>query len=191
MGRVSRVDDDRVFAAVARRMATDGSLRLQSVVEDTGVSVGSLYHRYGSREGLLARTWLDAVRSFHDRVLAALQSGRPDADEETALATPRFCREERPRAIVLLSCRRSEFLNEATPPELKTAIDDANRDAAAALARFAEDRGVKLDACRMGIVAFPLGAVRFYLPYGKVPEQVDDYVRVACRAALAAGRIEA
>ena len=72
MGRRSTFSDDDVFAAVGRMLVRDGEVRMQSVVAETGVSVGSLYHRFGSREGLLARAWLDTLAAFHDRFLAAL-----------------------------------------------------------------------------------------------------------------------
>ncbi|MCG8441877.1 MAG: TetR/AcrR family transcriptional regulator [Caulobacterales bacterium] len=177
-----------MFAAVGRGLAEDGALRLQAVVEETGVSVGSLYHRYGSREGLLARAWLDAVEAFHARFRAALESGAPDAGEEAALATPRFCRAEPERAVILACCRRSEFLGEAAPADLRAAIETVNRDAAAALARYAEGVGAPLEACRLALVAFPLGAVRVYLPRRPVPDGVDAYVAGAYRAVMALAR---
>lgn len=188
MGRLSTVDDTKVFAAVARLMSTTGNLTLQSVVDETRVSIGSLYHRYRSREGLLARAWADAVKAFHAVVVPELDGGAPDAGERAALATPRFCRAERDRAILLACCRRSEFLGEATPADLRAEIEAINDEAAAALARFARRTGVPLDACRLAIVALPLGAVRLYLPAKPVPRAVDDYVRAGCRAVLDAGR---
>jgi len=188
MGRLSTVDDAKVFAAVARQMSAGGTLTLQSVVEETRVSIGSLYHRYRSREGLLARAWADAVKAFHAVVVPELEGLSADAGERAALATPRFCRADRDRAILLACCRRSEFLVEATPPDVRAEINGINDAAAAALARFSRRTGVPLDACRLAIVALPLGAVRLYLPDRAVPRSVDDYVRAGCRAVLEAGR---
>jgi AcrR family transcriptional regulator len=186
MGRLSTVDDARVFAAVARQMSSAGATTLHALVAETGVSVGSLYHRYGSREGLLARAWLDAVRAFQGRVLAELESGSADAGERAALATPRFCRAEPDRAALLACCRRSEFIGADTPAELRAEIEGVNVAAAAAVARFAKANGHSLDAVRMALVAIPLGAVRLYLPDKTVPRAVDDYVRVAYRAVIRA-----
>jgi len=120
MGRLSTIKDANVYGAVGAQLAGKGAVTLQTIVAETGVSIGSLYHRYGSREGLLAQTWLDAVKSFQGGFLAALEGGDADGDESAggraALATPRFCRAERSRAIVLSCCRQSEFLSSATPP---------------------------------------------------------------------------
>ncbi len=173
-----------MFSAVGGRLAENGAVTLQTVVAETGVSIGSLYHRYGSREGLMAQTWLDAVKAFQARFLAALESDDENAGECAALATPQFCRAERERAIVLTCCRPSEFVSEATPQDLVEEINCVNDDAAAAVRRFARRSGYTLEACRMGLVAFPLGAVRLYLPRRPVPASLDDYISAAFRAAV-------
>ena len=54
MGRRSSFADGDVYDAVAREMAPGGMFAIKAVSDRCGVSVGSLYHRYGSREGLLA-----------------------------------------------------------------------------------------------------------------------------------------
>jgi AcrR family transcriptional regulator len=186
MGRTSTVEDEVVFDAVGSLLAARGSVTLQSIVTLTGVSIGSLYHRYGSREGLLASAWLDAVTAFQAQFLAALRSGGADAGEQAALATPRFCRSERSRAIILACCRQSEFLFDDTPQDLRDKIAEVNKAAAEAVQRFAKSSGYSLEACRMALVAFPMGAVRVYLPSRPVPASADAYVSAAYRAAISA-----
>lgn len=159
-------------------------MRLQDVVTETSVSVGSLYHRYGSREGLLAASWLDAVRAFQARFLDAIESDSEDAGERAALATPQFCRAEPGRAVILACCRRSEFITDATPVALQIEINHINDDTGAAMKRFARRNGLSLQACRLALVAFPLGAVRLYLPGRPVPKSVDDYVLAAYRSVI-------
>ncbi|MCA3734974.1 MAG: hypothetical protein INE97_06490 [Phenylobacterium sp.] len=58
-----------------------------------GLSTGSLYHRFGSREGLLGETWLNALLAFQPVFVQALKT--PSAVGEIAAVTPRFCRERR------------------------------------------------------------------------------------------------
>ena len=164
MGRVSTVDDVGVYAAVGRHLSENGTMTLQGVVAETGVSVGSLYHRFGSREGLLAQTWLDAVRTFQSRFLMAIGSEDEDAGECAALATPRFCRAESERAVILACCRRSEFFSDEISASMKAEIRNVNEKAIAAVRSYAKRTGYSLLACRLGLVAFPLGAVRLYLP---------------------------
>jgi len=176
MGRLSTVQDGNVYAAVGALLAGRGAVTLQTIVSETGVSIGSLYHRYGSREGLLAKTWLDAVQSFQATFLSALECSDDDAGARAALATPQFCRTERERAIILSCCRQSEFLSDATPEDLREEIGAVNEAAGAALRRYARRTGYSLEACRLGLIAFPLGAVRLYLPDRPLPKTIDDYV---------------
>lgn len=186
MGRTSRVNDSSVYAAVGRQLSENGTMTLQGVVGETGVSVGSLYHRYGSREDLLAQTWLDAVRAFQSRFLAAIESGDEHAGERAALATPKFCRAEPGRAVVLACCRRPEFISNETPAALEAEICRVNDNAIAAIRRYARRMGYSLHACRLGLVAFPLGAVRLYLPDRPVPRAIDRYVSEAFRSVIRA-----
>jgi AcrR family transcriptional regulator len=187
MGRVSTVRDEQVFSAVGARLVGDGAITIEAVVAETGVSVGSLYHRYGSREGLLALTWLDAVRAFQAQFLAELESEGEDAGERAALATPRFCRSDRQRAIVLSCCRAAEFYSPATPQHLQQEISRVNKAAAAAIRRYAKRSGYSLEACRLGLVAFPLAAVRLYLPSRPPPKTLDAYVSAAFWSAVETG----
>ena len=184
MGRQSSFSDAEVFAAVGRELAEHGTASIQSIRDRTGVSVGSLYNRYGSREGLLARTWLDAVEHFQDEFLAGLA----ESAEAAALATPRFCRAEGERAVVLACCRRSEFLASKTPAALRERIESINAAAGTAVTRFARSERLPLDVVRLALITLPLGAVRQYLPERRVPEVLDDYVRAASRAVLDAAR---
>lgn len=181
------IRDEAVFAAVGAQLAGAGAVTLQGLVAQTGVSIGSLYHRYGSREGLLAQAWLDAVSTFQARFLAALAQADEQAGLNAALATPRFCREERERAVILCCCRQVDFVTSATSPDVLQALGRVNDAAGAALQDFAGRTGHSLTACRMGMVAFPLGAVRLYLPDQPVPVEVDSYVEAGFRAAMAAG----
>ncbi|SDM84670.1 TetR/AcrR family transcriptional regulator [Maricaulis salignorans] len=184
MGRLSTIRDETVFAAAGAQLASEGAVTLQGLVAATGISIGSLYHRYGSREGLLAQAWIDAVSTFQDRFLAALAAGDEEAGLQAALATPRFCREQRDRAIILCCCRQVDFIAPATPPANLQTVRTINDKVAAALQAHAGKSGHSLAACRMGMVAFPLGAVRLYLPGQAVPEDVDDYVEAGFRAAM-------
>jgi len=181
---MSTINEAQVFGAVGTHLAQRGSITLQDVVKAAGVSVGSIYHHYGSREELLARTWVDAVTAFQTRFLAELESGGPDAGERTAMVTPQFCREEADRATVLVCCRREELISDSLPAHLVQQIQTINKTATARLMNFAKSNGYSLEACKLGLIAYPLGAVRFYLPNQKIPKSVDDYVRAAYLSAV-------
>ena len=181
---MSTIDDAAVFNAVGEQLAAFGTLKLADVVAATGVSIGSLYHRYDSREGLLAAAWLDAVVSFQAHFLAELHSGGADAGERGAMATSRFCRAEPARARLLVCCRREQLINDKTPKGAKDRLDEANAVTYAAIKTFARDNGLNHQACMLGMVAYPLGAVRMYLPNREIPQEVDEFLAASYRSAI-------
>lgn len=183
MGRKSTLNESEIFDAVGRLVAKDGSLTLRDVVSETGVSIGSLYHRYRSREDLLALTWLDAVEAFQAEFANALESGAPDAGEQAAMVTPRFCRANPARARVLACCRREELLHQSVSDEIATRIKVINAQVTQKVIKFAKSNSYSTEACRLGLVAFPLGAVQQYLPHTSIPKHIDDYVAAAFRSA--------
>ena len=50
--------------------------------------------------------------------------------------------------------------------------------------RFARKIDRPLTACRLGLIAYPLAAVRLFLPDKPVPASIDHHIRKAYRAAL-------
>jgi AcrR family transcriptional regulator len=185
MGRKSTFEDARVFAAVGAELAATGRLTIDGLIRTTGLSTGSVYHRFASREALLAETWLDAVQRFQAGFLDALRREMPDAGEEAALATPRFCRTEPEIGVILACCRRTEFLGPEMPQALREQIAALNDETSAALRLFSRRIDRPLLACRLALVAYPLAAVRLFLPQRPVPKSIDAHLIKACRATLA------
>lgn len=188
MGRKSLIDDRQVYAALGRTLAERGQATLADVQAATGVSTGSLYHRYGSREGMMAEAWLTTVSLFQERFLAALLRGSAASGVEAALETPRFCRADPDLSLVLVCCRPSEFLSGDIPSEVKSRVRTANTQASRAIEAFAKRIDRPLLACRLALIAFPLGAVRLFLPQRQIPMEVDDHIRLAVEATLKLSR---
>jgi len=184
MGRLSTIDEAAVFGAVGSQLSTFGALKLADVVAATGVSVGSLYYRYDSREGLLAQAFIDAVKSFQANFLEELHSGGDDAGERGVMATARFCRAHPERARILVCCRKAELINDKTPQRYSEELEGLNRAAYAAIESFANQQGIAVEACMLGMVAYPLAAVRMYLPDREIPEKIDDFLVAAYRSAI-------
>jgi len=185
MGRPSSFLDETVFAAVANCLVEQGEVRLQAVTVTAGVSTGSIYHRFGSREGLMAAAWLDAIEAFQERFLAALEAGSREAGLAAALATPAFCRDEAARALILTSGRRAEMMSDKAPPEMQARLDQLNGKTRDGLESFALEQRLPLERVRLALIGIPLGAVRLYLPEKAVPESVDAHISAAVGALLA------
>jgi AcrR family transcriptional regulator len=75
---------DRTLDVVISILDSDGeaSLRLADVSERSGVSIGSIYHHFGSRDGLIAAA---RERQFRDSLT---YRGQTDADTYLASKTP-------------------------------------------------------------------------------------------------------
>jgi AcrR family transcriptional regulator len=184
MGRKSSLDEQAVYRVVADELAANGRFTLDALKAASGLSTGSIYHRFGSREGLLAEAWLNSVERFQERFLDALAPNTLDAGLEAALATPRFCRSNPDEAILLACCRQTEFLSDATPIALRDRIAAANEDVSASIRRFAAAIDRPVLNCMLALIGYPLGAVRLFLPKSPVPPELDAEVMKAARTAL-------
>jgi AcrR family transcriptional regulator len=185
MGRKSSLNERSVYRVVASELASTGRFTVDALNAATGLSMGSIYHRFESREGLLAETWLNAVGRFQARFLDALAAGTLDAGLNAALVTPRFCRSNPDEATLLACCRQAEFLTATTPAALRARIASVNDEASGAIRRFAAAIDRPLLNCRLALIAYPLGAVRLYLPKSAVPRRLDAEIIKAARAMLA------
>lgn len=185
MGRRSTLDDRAIFAAAGAEIAYRGGLTLHGLARATGASIGSLYHRFGSREALLAEAWLYAIRLFQGGFLTALRDAETiAAGERAALETPRFCRAEPDAAMILACCRKEEFLNHGVSGALSLEISAANQEVAEEMRRFAERVARPLLNCQLALTAYPLAAVRIFVPHKPVPVGIDREIAKAYRAAL-------
>ena len=184
MGRKSILDVDRLLAEVGAEVVETGSFTIQKLTTATGVSTGSIYHRFSSREGLLAEVWIDALRSFQTHFQTALGGEGLQAIEDAALVTPRFCRSHPYSARVLACCRSTEFIGAGSPKTALAEIQKLNDAGEVALRRFARKIERPLLACRLALVAYPLAAVRLYLPKTPVPVHIDAEIMKAARATL-------
>jgi len=61
-----------------------GETAIEDICTRSGASVGSIYHLFGSKDGLVAALYLDALASFQDAVARRLQ--RPIGAREGVLA---------------------------------------------------------------------------------------------------------
>ncbi|MEU8302414.1 TetR/AcrR family transcriptional regulator [Actinomadura sp. NPDC048955] len=184
MGRPAKFGEDRILDAALAVTAEGGpaAATIAAIAERLGAPSGSLYHRFGSRDLLLATLWTRCVRRFQDGFVAALDAGDAEA---AALHTPRWCRGHPAEAAVLLLHRRRD-LAAAWPAELAAPLEALNARAADALSAFARAGGTDRDRVVFATVDVPYGAVRRHLLDRRPPPpEVDELIVTACRAVLA------
>lgn len=181
MGRPAKFTQDQILDAALEVVAEHGpaGATMSAIATRLGAPVGSIYHRFPSRDLLLARLWARGVRRFQEGYIAALEAGDLEA---AARHTSRWCREHLAEARVLLLFRREELTGK-WPEELSAELSGLNREARLALERHAEKYG--WERTRFALIDVPYGAVRWHLHMGKPPPpSVDELIAETVRALL-------
>jgi AcrR family transcriptional regulator len=185
-----RLFEDADFFAVARDLAAAGgpaSVTVTSVSQRLGAPVGSFYHRFASRDVLLANVWLGTALAFQTGFVAAIKAGDGMA---AALHTPIWVREHFQEARAFLLYHRDDFAGDNWPQELKDRVVRQGRLVDAAYKRLARDTfgGVganELRLARFVLADAPKAAVGPYLRQGVPPPViVDEMIKITFQAVV-------
>ena len=178
----------------ALRLAAERGPRavtIGAVAAEVGAPTGSIYHRYQSREELLAELWMGVVEAFQAAFVASLtRAGDVQGAVQTARTMARWARQHPLEARLLLLHRRQDFVAGAWPPGLVGRAAVLEPQMESALSAFARRCLGRADAdararARFALVDGPLGAIKPYLQAGKpVPRVVDDMIEQTVRAVL-------
>ncbi|MFC5749598.1 TetR/AcrR family transcriptional regulator [Actinomadura rugatobispora] len=89
-----------------------GGLTMSALIAETGTSSGSLYHHFGSFDGLRAALYARSMGELLDSVAAALERSRTARSGVRALveAYLRFTQEDRPAAHFIHASSYADFL---------------------------------------------------------------------------------
>lgn len=105
----------KAFDALGFERATVSAIRTAA-----GVSNGSFFHFFGSKEGLAASLFLDAIRAYHRAMLAPLAAPPAAADGVTALIHAHF-------DWVVANRREARFLFEQSRAEWLLHVRDEQK----------------------------------------------------------------
>lgn len=193
MARPSKFTEEQMFDAALRLVASGGpgAATIAGLAETLGAPVGSIYHRFRSRDLLLARLWLRTIKGFQRGFLDALADDDLDrAALRAARYVVRWIREHLDEARLLLLYRREDLLATRWPEDLTADLATLNTDVEAALRAHTRQRYGRDDPDALGRVMFalvdvPYAAARRHLAAGKPPPPaVDDLVAATCRCIL-------
>jgi AcrR family transcriptional regulator len=180
--------------AALRLVAERGpqAVTVAALAKEAGAPTGSIYHRYRSREQLLAELWMDVVEGFQQGFVDQLAQAH---DVEGAVATARdmvdWVREHPLESRLLLLHRRQDFVdNDRWPPELAERAAALEPQLGSSLRAFGERAFGRADAetmtrLRYALLDAPFGAVRPYVQARKrLPAIVEQLVATTARAVL-------
>jgi AcrR family transcriptional regulator len=192
MGRPAKFNTEQILDATARLVAEGGPAlaTVAGIAERLGAPTGSIYHRFSSRDLLLARLWIRTVRRAQEGGVAALsQHDVEKAAIDAALHVPRWSRSNLDDACVLLLYRR-EQLAEQWPAELGDELATLNDAIEAGVRSFVRRRFGSVTKANLEVTSFalldvPYAAVRRYLIKGSPPPpSVDDLIARTVRCIL-------
>jgi AcrR family transcriptional regulator len=153
-----------------------GAATIGAIARASGAPVGSIYHRFGSRDDMFARAWTRAARRAQRPFLAALDgAGDPrDAAAAAALSVFDFARAEPADSRLLVALRLSDISATPRAPEVVRELRELNlpvQDALVHLARrlFGRADRAAVQRTALACVDLALGAVRHHLVDGEVP----------------------
>lgn len=182
-------DPDKVLDAVENLVVSAGpsAATVRAITDAVGASNGALYHTFGSRKGLLSRTWLRAGRRFLDlqrQLVAAAQPGL-DAIVAAAQAPAVFAERHPGSAHLTFRVDRKELI--ATGDEHLRELETQLIDFMIELSTAAWDRRDRaaVDTVTVCIVDLPTAILlhRNRITSPTAREQLD----AAVRAVLAVG----
>jgi AcrR family transcriptional regulator len=182
MGRKARFNKDHFVDAALNLLARGGpaAVTMAAVAGETGAPIGSVYHRFVSRDVLLAELWLRIVESFQRGFLEALKR---DDGLSAALHTVRWVRKHPKEARVLLLHRRETLASVEWPDDVKNRAEHLSReldDETRAFTRRLCGRSSRRNLLRVtfALIDVPSAAVRRHLEAGDVPPKaMDDFLK--------------
>lgn len=192
MARPAKFSHDQILDGALAAVAVQGrGATLGDVCAQIGAPVGSVYHRFPTRDHLFVQLWLRSIRRFHVGLLAAAALDDPQAAlTACAVHIPRYCREH-PDEALAMTLYRHQLLVTSAPDELAEDVRGVNDAVIASMRRLCRRRYGRATAHLLTVVTTavqqcPYGLVRPYVG-GPVPPWLDAAVRVSSTAILALG----
>lgn len=187
-------ETDVILDATRSLVLADGprAASVAAIAKASGAPAGTLYHRFGNRDGVLAATWLRALDRFQAPLLdvdvAAVDVDQAaDAAVAMAVSAVRFASDHPDDARLMLTIRAADLLDGPDHDEFATALAArkaplSHRLTALARALYGRDDARSLDAVHRAVVDLPYAAVRRHV--GDVPDWLERDIAAAVRALL-------
>jgi AcrR family transcriptional regulator len=182
MGRNAQFKNEQFVDAALKIAANHGpaAVTIAAVAEEVGAPVGSVYHRFLSRDVLMAKVWLKVVTSFQQEFIKAL---RNDEGLQAALYTPRWVLLHPAEARILLLYRREELVSGAWPEELREGVMQIKRQLDESIQKytkrtFGSSSQAIVSRTIFALIEVPYAAVLRYIRQGKKPPKVvEKYIK--------------
>lgn len=181
-------ETDVILDATRALVLADGprAASVAAIAAASGAPAGTLYHRFGNRDGVLTAAWLRALTRFQAQVMAA-DGEAVEAAVAMAVAAVVFARELPDDARLLATLRPADLLDGRDDPALTETLATMNaplgrRLRAVAQALYGTDDPRSIDAVNRAVVDLPGAAIRRHV--GAMPAWLEADVAASARALL-------
>jgi AcrR family transcriptional regulator len=164
---------------------------IEAIAEASGAPIGTIYHRFGSRESLITKLWIRAVSRSQASFVAALeQPYAREAAVAAALSLFDFCEEHPTDARLLASFGREDLIGVTPDGPLAEELREINRPVERAVVSLTNRLYGKrtrraLDRTLLAVVDLPYGATRRFLIAGRtLPAGLRSDLEAAVRRVL-------
>jgi AcrR family transcriptional regulator len=164
-----------------------------AIAKASGAPAGTLYHRFGNRDGVVTAAWLRALERFQSRALAAGTDATGDTPVDTAtamaVAAISFARELPDDARLLLTIRPDDLRDGQPDAAFRQTLAAMNaplvervRELAERLYGSSDPRA--LDVVNRAVADLPYAVVRRHARDDPMPDWLEADVAASVRAVL-------
>jgi AcrR family transcriptional regulator len=193
MPRAPQFDQAQILDAAERLIARHGpsGATIGAIAQAVGAPTGSIYHRFDSRDVLLAEVWLRAATAFQTAFFERLVGSAPrEAGLAAALYMAQRVRERPREARLLLLYRREDFVDRGWPATMRHRAEQLGRQVETELRAFSSRLCGRQDARTVRSIAYalveaPVAAVRRHVATEESPPPyIDGLIRVTYEAVI-------
>ncbi|MGV0746078.1 TetR/AcrR family transcriptional regulator [Mycolicibacterium sp. XJ870] len=185
-------ETDVILDATRALVLSDGprAASVAAIAKVSGAPAGTLYHRFGNRNGILTAAWLRALERFQSRAMAAKGESALESAVAMAVAAVQFAREIPDDARLLLTIRPADLLDGEPDADFQATLATMNaplieRLHELARAIFGDDGERTMDAMARAVVDLPYATVRRHAHDKEMPPWLEEDMAQAVRALLA------
>jgi AcrR family transcriptional regulator len=183
---------DAILDATRALVLAEGprAASVAAIAKASGAPAGTLYYRFGNRDGIVTATWLRALERFQLRAMAASGDERPvEAGVAMAVAAVGFARDLNEDARILLTIRPGDLLDAEPDSSFTATLAAMNAPLIARLddltqRLYGRSDPRAVDAVARAVVDLPYAAVRRHSHDDPLPSWLEGDVAASARALL-------
>jgi AcrR family transcriptional regulator len=184
-------ETDAILDATRALVLADGprAAGVAAIAKASGAPAGTLYHRFGNRNGILTAAWLRALQRFQAEALGAAGETPVETAVAMGVAAVRFARALPEDARLLLTIRPRDLLDGEPGGEFDARLAQMNAPLIARLRELTralrgDDGPRSLDAVTRAVVDLPYAVVRRHAHDVELPPWLEGDLAETIRKLL-------